>query len=254
MPHPTPDAAPLERQLVWDWPTRILHLALAGLFTVAFAWALLAPEHSPAFVVHSALGLVLGAAVLLRLGWGLVGSRPSRFSAFLHSPAALVRYVRDAARGVDRPTAGHNPGAGYAAWAMFLLPLGLVGTGLAMGRGLHAAEEVHGALAYALLGVVGLHLLGLAWHTRRHREAIALSMVHGRRRIPAGTGIAGARPVAGILVALGLGAVAFLVARGLDPARGTLTLPGGAGTWVLKADKGGDGAPAAPGHGDGDDD
>jgi cytochrome b len=101
----------LEPRTLWDWPTRVLHWSMVGLFTGTFSLALLASEHSPAFVIHAALGILLGGVVLLRLLWGIVGSKPSRFGSFLYSPMSLVRYVRDAVRGVDRPTAGHNPGS-----------------------------------------------------------------------------------------------------------------------------------------------
>jgi len=242
-PTPQTPTDALEPRLLWDAPTRILHGAMAALFTAAFSIALLASEHSPAFVLHSALGLLLGGVVLVRLVWGLVGSRPSRFGTFLHSPAALLRYLREAWRGADRPVAGHNPGAGYAAWAMLLLSLGLAGTGLAMGAGQGWAEEVHEALAYTLLGVVVLHLAGLAWHTLRHREAIALSMVHGRRRIDASGSIPSSRPVAAVLVTLTLAGAALLVAKGLDTGQGTLALPGLARPLVLKGEdrEGGEG-------------
>lgn len=227
----------LKPRTLWDWPTRILHWAMVGLFTGAFSLALLASEHSPAFVIHTALGILLGGVVLLRLLWGFVGSKPSRFGSFLHSPMSLLRYVRDAVRGVDRPTAGHNPGSSYAIYAMLLLPLGLAGTGVAMGRGLEWAEEVHGALAYAMVGVIVLHILGLAWHTRRHREAIAMSMVHGRRCIEASDAITSARPMAGVLVALTLGVAASLIVSGLDTQKGTLTLPGLAQPLILKGEE-----------------
>lgn len=230
-------AAGPKPQLLWDGPTRILHWAMAGLFSAAFAVALLASEHSPAFVIHSALGLLLGGVVLLRLLWGLVGSRPSRFGSFLHSPMGLLRYLRDALRGQDRPVAGHNPGSSYAIYAMLLLPLALVGTGLAMGSGQEWAEDVHGALAYTLVGVVVAHLAGLAWYTLRHKEAIALSMIHGRRRIDASGAIPSARPVPALLMAATLAASALLVARGLDTRNGTLALPGLARPLVLKGEE-----------------
>lgn len=240
-PHMEQSVPTNESRLLWDWPTRLLHWAMAGLFTGAFTIALLASEHSPTFVVHAALGVLLGGVVLVRLMWGLVGSQPSRIGSFLHSPMSLLRYVREALRGEDKPTAGHNPGSSYAIYAMLLLPLGLVGTGIAMGRGVEWAEEVHGTLAYGMVGVIMLHLLGLAWHTRRHREPIALSMIHGRRQMGEIGGIASARPLAGIAVALALGASATLIVIGLDAQKGTLTIPGLPQPLVLKGDEVGEG-------------
>lgn len=212
--------------LLWDWPTRLLHGSLASLFLAALAVASFVSEHSPVFQLHMLFGLLLLLVVLLRLVWGLAGSQPSRFSSFLYSPAALVRYVRDAAAGRDRPAPGHNPGSGYATFALLLLPLGLGVTGLAQGLGWKAAEEVHGALAYGMAGVVVLHLLGLAWHTVRHRENIAASMVTGRRQLPAGAAIPSARPLAGVAFLLLLVAGAVVLVAGLDPRARRIDLPG----------------------------
>jgi Ca2+/H+ antiporter len=125
---------------------------------------------------------------------------------------------------------------------MLLLPLGLAGTGIAMGRGMEWAEEVHGVLAYAMAGVIVLHILGLAWHTRRHREAIALSMLHGQRRIEASDAIHSVRPMAGVLMALTLVIAANLIVGGLDTQKGTLTLPGLAQPLILKGEEKAEGA------------
>jgi len=235
-------------RLLWDWPTRILHWSMAGLFLGAFSLAILASEHSRAFVIHAALGILLGVTVMLRLIWGVAGSKPSRFGSFLYSPMSLFRYVRDAMRGNDRPTPGHNAGSSYAIYAMLVLPLGLAGTGVAMGRGLEWAEDVHGALAYAMVAVIVLHILGLAWHTHRHREAIALSMIHGLRRMGEPDGIPSARPVAGLLAALVLCVSATLIARGLDLRKGTLTLPGTTNPVVLKGEDKAEGIRQEEGH------
>lgn len=233
MQHPSdpnlPDtkAAQEERLgLLWDWPTRVLHWAMAGLFLGAFSVAVASSEHGRVFPVHAAAGLLLGLAILLRLVWGFVGSRPSRFASFPHRPSSLVRYLKEALAGQDRPTDGHNPAAGYAAYAMLLLPLALAATGIAMGRGGKWAEEVHGVLAYTMLSVVALHVLGLAWYTHRHREAIALSMVHGRRRLPQGDAIPSSRPFIGVAFLLALAGGGTLLWKGLDTRRRTLLLPG----------------------------
>ncbi|BDU73594.1 cytochrome b/b6 domain-containing protein [Mesoterricola silvestris] len=219
------DAAP-QQALLWDWPTRITHGLTAGLFAGAFLLATLTSKHSQVFLIHSLLGLVLALVVVLRLGWGVVGSRPSRFSSFLFSPLALFRYLRDAARGQDQPAAGHNPGSSYASYAMLLIPLGLAATGLAQGRGGEWAEEVHEALAYAMVAFIVLHLLGLALYGIRHRENIALSMLHGRRRIPAGAGIPSSRPWAGLAVLLLVAGGAGLLAQGLDLKARQIKVPG----------------------------
>lgn len=212
-------------RLLWDWPTRLFHWVLAGLFTAAFAVATLTPKHGTAFLAHMTLGLTLALAVLLRLFWGLVGSRPSRFGSFLFSPADLYRYLREAATGRDTPSPGHNPGSSYAAYAMLLIPLGLAATGIAQGQGMKWAEEVHEALAFGMVGVVALHILGLAWHALRHRDNLALSMFDGKREIPEDSAIPSSRSLSGIAFLALIGTWAASLAQGLDTQKRQITLP-----------------------------
>jgi len=229
-PDPRPQEAEASQEkassLLWDGPTRILHWAMAGLFLGAFSLAVTSSKHGTVFPAHAALGLLLGLAILLRVLWGIVGSRPSRFASFLHRPTALVTYLKEALAGQDRPANGHNPAASYAAYAMLLLPLALVATGIAMGRGAEWAEEVHGALAYTMLAVIAIHVLGLAWYTYRHGEPIALSMVHGRRRLPQGDSIPSSRPFMSVAVLLVLAGGGTLLWKGLDTRKRTIHLPG----------------------------
>lgn len=223
-PTPLPEANP-SRPLVWDLPTRLFHWTFAGLFATAFLVALLSSEHSRVFLLHMLAGLAMAFAVLLRIGWGLVGSRPSRFSAFLYRPMDLARYLRAAFEGRDQPTPGHNPAASYAVYAMLLLPLGLVATGLLKTSGWDWAEEVHGALAYGLLAVVVLHLAGLVWHSRRHRDRIALAMVDGRRSVTGFAGLPSHRIWAGALFLVLMGGWGFSLAKCFDPVARQVTLP-----------------------------
>jgi cytochrome b len=211
---------------VWDLPTRLFHWTLVGLFTGAFAVAHLADEHRPAFAIHMLLGLILLAAIAFRLAWGLVGSRHARFSSFLFSPAALVTYVKEAFAGRDRPSAGHNPGSSWAIYAMLSLPLLLVATGLkAQGRS-ELFEELHGILGWIMLAAVVAHLAGLAFHTFRHREPIALAMITGERRGEPADAIGSSHPVAALIFLLLVGGWAALVLRGHDPVARVVRVPG----------------------------
>lgn len=223
---PTPEAPAEGFRLIWDWPTRIFHWTFAGCFGGAFVIAVLSSEHSSSFLVHMLFGLVLLVAILLRLVWGVVGSRPSRFGSFLFSPGKLFTYLRSALSGRDAASPGHNPGSAYAAFAMLLLGIGLGASGLAQGQGLKGAEEIHEVFAYAMLAVVIVHVLGLAWHRAHHHENIALSMVHGKRPIPANAAIGSSRPMAGLTFLLILGCSAFLLGIGLDTSRKQVSLPG----------------------------
>ena len=209
----------------WDLPTRLFHWTLAGLFVGAFAVAHLADEHTPAFAIHMLLGIILLAALAFRLAWGFVGSRHARFSDFLYSPAALLGYLRDAFARRDRPTAGHNPGSSWAIYGMLLLPLALVTTGILAQPKQELFEDLHGALGWIMVAAVAAHLAGLAFHTWRHREPIALAMITGRRNGDPADAIGSSHPVAALVFLVVVGGWATLVLRGHDPVAKVVKIP-----------------------------
>jgi cytochrome b len=210
----------------WDLPTRLFHWTLAALFLGAFSVAHLADERSPRFAIHMLLGIILLAAIAFRLVWGLVGSRHARFADFLHSPAALLGYLKDVVAGRDRPTVGHNPGAAWAIYGMVLLPLALVATGVLAQPKNELFEDLHGALGWVMVAAVAAHLAGIAWHTLRHREPIALAMITGARRGEPADAIGSSHPLAAAVFLALVAGWAGLVLRGHDPVRKVVRLPG----------------------------
>lgn len=231
------------KTLVWDAPVRVLHWLLAGCVLAALAIALLANEHSLLFSLHPLLGLTAGAVVLCRLVWGVVGTRHARFAGWKASPAAAASFVSALLRGRPDRAVGHNPLAVYAIAAMLGLTLALAVTGLLIGRGIEAAEEIHEVCAYLLLATVGLHLAGVLVHVVIHRENIVRSLVDGRKEAQGEEGIPSARtPVAFALLVL-IGAWAGLLLARFDPARRTISIPGIGWTIALgeSGDAGGEG-------------
>ncbi len=216
----------MTRILVWDLPTRLFHWLLAGSFLSAFAIAVTMDDDGSLFPVHMLLGLVAAFMVGLRLVWGVLGSRPSRLTELALNPAELLAYLRAALTGgARRLWAGHNPGTSRAAVVMFACVLGLAATGVLMSKGYEAVEEVHEVLAWTMLGTVGVHLAGIALHTLREREVIALSMVDGRRRGAVGGGLASARPLAGLVFLALTGAWTGGLVSSYDAATSTVVVP-----------------------------
>ncbi len=216
----------MSRVLVWDLWVRAFHWLLAVAVAATFAIALGTDDDGAVFTGHMVLGLAAAGLVVLRVVWGFVGTRWARFSSFLFGPGAAARYLRSAfSRDPGARYVGHNPGSSVAIFASLLLVLGLGLTGLLMPRGSHAAEEVHEVLAYTLLGVVGVHLLGVAWHWLRRGENLTRSMVDGRKAALPEEAIPSSRPVAAaVLVALSAVWAGSLVA-GHDASARTLTFP-----------------------------
>lgn len=211
--------------LVWDLPTRLFHWALAAGFAAAAGISLGLGEHSPLFPYHSLIGLTLAFMVALRVVWGIVGTRYARFGSFMFGPGAVVKYMRQVVRGGGTRWIGHNPGSACAIFAMLALLGALAVTGVMLGLGREGAKEVHEWCAYAMLAVVGVHVLGVLVHTVRMKENITLGMMHGRKHAGEGEGIVSARPLAAaVLGALVVAWAVGLVSR-YDAGTGVVLLP-----------------------------
>jgi cytochrome b len=190
----------MSRLLIWDVPTRLFHWLLAAGFLAAAFISLVLGDESPLFPWHAILGLTIGVMLAMRLLWGFVGTKYARFGSFAFGPAALTEYAKGALRGGGKRYVGHNPGSAYAVYAMLALLVGLAVTGFMLGRGNESVKDTHELLAYGMLAVVGLHIAGIAFHTLRHRENIAASMIHGHRPgVEGEVGIRSARPLVGLL-------------------------------------------------------
>lgn len=228
----------MSRVLIWDLPTRVFHWLFAGSFLGAFAIANLVDDDGALFPFHAMLGLVMGALVVLRIGWGFVGSAPSRFATLDLSPASLLAQVRGDSDG--HAHAGHNPGTSWTMLVMFGVALGLGATGLLMSTtGSEVVEELHEVLAWTMLATVGIHLAGIALHTWRTGENIALSMVDGLREGAASLAIPSAQPLIAVALLAVVGAWGGALWAGYDVNQGTITLPGGV---IVSVGEGAEGA------------
>lgn len=173
----------MRQHLVYDLPTRIFHWLFAGLFTVAFVIAKTVDDESSIFGYHSLAGILILFLIAFRILWGLFGTRHARFSGFALSPKDLVQYFQDILAGSKRRWAGHNPASSWAAITMMALAVGtgLSGYLMASGTNTELFEDLHELLANGLLLTIGLHIVGVILHSFRHRDAIGLSMIDGRK-------------------------------------------------------------------------
>lgn len=215
----------MKRILIWDIPTRVFHWLLAGTFIASFAIANLFDDDSPTFAVHMLLGLIMSFMVLLRVVWGFVGTRYARFATFLFGPGAILEYFHGTITGRGKRHIGHNPGSSVAIYLILALTLGMAVTGLLHSSGGEVVEELHEALAWAFVTVVGVHVAGVLWHTVRHRENLTLSMLDGRKQGETSQGIASAHSIAGLVFLLLVGGWSWQLVSGYDAATGQLALP-----------------------------
>lgn len=165
--------------LVWDAPVRIFH----WLMVFSFAGAYLTAESERWRLVHVTLGYTMAGLVAFRIFWGIAGSPYARFVNFVRGPLAVLRYVRGIAQGRPERHLGHNPAGALAIVGLLALTLAVAGSGYATYADLGGEwlEEVHEVLANAMLGLVGLHIVGVVLSSWLHRENLVAAMIDGRK-------------------------------------------------------------------------
>ena len=164
---------------VWDPMVRLFHWSLAACIFGAF----LVEEGDTA---HRVLGYTALGLIAFRVLWGLVGPGHARFSDWLRGPRAVATYLRERWAGRSRRRLGHNPAA---AVMILLLMAGVAAVGMTgwmqtwdAFRGAEWLEELHEALAYGLLTLVGIHVLAAITESLHYRENLIAAMIHGRKR------------------------------------------------------------------------
>ncbi|PSC06314.1 cytochrome B [Alsobacter soli] len=165
---------------VWDPFVRVFHWSLVGLFALAFVTG------DEIEGVHVAAGYAVAGLVGLRVLWGVVGSRHARFGDFVRSPASVLAYCRAVAAGKAPRFLGHNPAGGAMIVALLTMLAGISATGFMMTTdsfwGSEWVEDLHAALVYATLGLIGLHVSGVVLSGLAHRENLVKAMITGRKR------------------------------------------------------------------------
>jgi cytochrome b len=211
--------------LIWDLPTRIFHWLLTAGFIAASLISFLADGESNVFPYHAIIGLVLALMVVLRVIWGIIGTKYARFSSFLFGPRSVMDYLKGAVLGGGTRHIGHNPGSSWAIFAMLALVLGISGTGILLSLGNEAFKEAHELMSYAMIAVVVAHVLGVIIHSVRHRENVTLSMVNGKKNCEPSFGIASARPIAAAVFLCLLGLWTLGLVANYNAAAKTTTIP-----------------------------
>lgn len=215
----------MSRVLIWDLPTRLFHWLLVVGILSAFGIAQFAGEHGSLFPYHAIIGMTLATMLLFRLVWGFIGTKHARFTSFAFGPSAVVEYFKAIVTGRMVHYSGHNPASSWAIYAMLGLLATVMTSGLLMGGGNEAFEEVHSISVYALLVVAGIHVVGVILHSVRHRENIILAMVTGLKETESSAAIRSTRPFTGLVFLSLVVLVAAGLYRNYDPASRRTTIP-----------------------------
>lgn len=170
-------AAAQTRVLAWDWPARVCHWGFALSLSTSLIIAFRSHPESDLFKYHMVVGLLAAWFLAIRMVLGFWGSAQSRWRAFFHPPRRIAGYFATVLLGRTDEHQGLNPGTALFAPALYVTSVALIVTGFDADW----VESWHGWLAWAAVGLIGAHLLGLTLHAVRHRELTPLAMVHGKQ-------------------------------------------------------------------------
>lgn len=173
----------MKKVLIYDWPTRIFHGLFALSFVAAFLITKVVDDESANYAYHMILGMFIVSLVVLRVIWGVVGSKYARFSSFDLRPSHLIQYFKDIIQNKSERKLSHNAASSWAAILMMLMSFGLLFSGyqMVLKNNKETFEEFHEAFANIFLALAILHVIGIVLHTLRHKDAIGLSMVTGNK-------------------------------------------------------------------------
>lgn len=172
----------MQTRVIWDPLVRLFHWSLVAGFT---ANALILDDDSKA---HNVVGYVVVGLVVLRIIWGMIGTRHARFSDFPPSAAAAAGQVMEIATGRTRAHAGHSPLGALMIYNLLAAMLLIGATGYMMTTtaywGVEWVEEAHETLVvWAEISVV-VHIAAVIWESRRTGVNLARAMVTGKKSFP----------------------------------------------------------------------
>lgn len=174
----------MKNVLVYDLPQRIFHWLFVGLFLTSFIIGKTFDDESITYGYHMISGILMTILVILRIFWGFVGPKHSRFSQMPLGFTNLKNYFANYFNKDSKFFAGHNPASAHASLFMYLfaLTLGLSGYFMVTFYKKHFFEEIHEMAAHLFLLVVIFHVGGIILHTIKKNDFIALSMITGKKK------------------------------------------------------------------------
>lgn len=176
---------------VWDLPTRLFHWLLAISIPSALVTGMIGGN---LIDWHGRIALFILGLITFRVVWGFIGSSSARFATFVRGPRAIRAYLRGEWRGI-----GHNPLGALSVIGMLALIAAQIGTGLFANDDIafqgpladlvgkersNRLTHLHALLQYALIGIIVLHAVAIAFYVRVKRENLLRPMVTGWKPVP----------------------------------------------------------------------
>lgn len=189
----------------WDPLVKITHWGIAAVVIIN---AMIVGEGS---IAHIYAGYTLAALLALRLLWGVIGTKPARFTSFPPSPERALAHIRDIRAGRREQHRSHNPLGALMAYALWGVLGVIIASGIAMAGappaidanmttsqivsekaheekyGEHGQdedseemlEEVHEIAVNLLYALILLHIGGVAFETARSGKRTLTAMLPG---------------------------------------------------------------------------
>ena len=213
---------------VWDVQTRVYHWGQAVLVALSLLTGFLIPTDW--LNVHVVLGTLIAMLLVFRLVWGFFGYEYSRFASFFFHPRRVIEHLGAVLRRAPGRHLGHNPAGAVMVTVLMLALAAMIVSGYVMLGGAYkegplaplfsfatgeTAGTVHSWIAYGLIGLVALHLLGVWLESRLGHDNLIRAMIDGVKRADGATVPAAPRQSRPLTTGVVLTCIAYLVAIGL---------------------------------------
>lgn len=164
--------------IAFHWATFVLVGVVGVLGLLHDSW----PDHTQAFWinVHAVIGISLWLLVLARVWWRARHAPPAPPEKFSQWARQLSQVVHLLLYGLLLIT----PLIGIITFVYHgrVLDFGIfeIDSGIKKNRAIfHPTQDIHGYLAYAIFGLVGLHALAVLWHQFRLHDSVFKRMWPG---------------------------------------------------------------------------
>lgn len=226
------------RTLVWDVFVRIFHWSLVAAVSLASLTGFLLG--ATWIDIHIWAGGAAAALILTRIIWGFIGTTYARFSSFVVSPHTAWQHLQELREGKAQRHLGHNPLGGLMVIGLMVVVAALATTGLVVLGGIFKTGplgfannyamakniiEMHELLAVGFILLIGLHIGGAVYESRRTNENLPHSMVTGHKnRRPGDHKVTSAKGHPIVLAILAIATISILIWGGVflatKPAQG----------------------------------
>jgi len=179
---------------IWDLPVRINHWLVVLSFSIAF----LTHDSDRFLFFHILNGYIFGLLIIFRLIWGVTGTQYAKFNSFNFSLGSGINYLKGLMNGTAMRYIGHNPAGGWAIFIILTLGFLLVLTGIIVEAGeenygifapyvpyslAQVVRGPHEIIAFLLLAIVAIHVIGVISESVFHKENLVWSMISGNKDI-----------------------------------------------------------------------